>query len=67
MLYMIHLIFTDCSINYLFKKIIKMTAMYFAGCEGGASHSSVVIVDQDGNVLGEASGEGTNSCLIGKI
>ncbi|XP_066915069.1 N-acetyl-D-glucosamine kinase-like [Clytia hemisphaerica] len=39
--------------------------MYFGGCEGGASHSSVVITNKDGVILGEASGEGTNSCLIG--
>ena len=47
-------------------KLLEMT-MYFGGCEGGASHSKLVIVDQDSNVLGEASGEGTNSCLIGKL
>lgn len=40
---------------------------YFGGCEGGASHSSLVIVDESGNVLGESKGEGTNSCLIGKL
>ena len=41
-------------------------AIYYGGCEGGASHSSLVIVDQAGNVVGEASGEGTNSCIVGE-
>lgn len=39
--------------------------MYFGGCEGGATHSSLVIVDQNGEIVGEANGEGSNSCLIG--
>lgn len=38
---------------------------YFGGCEGGASHTVLVIVDSSGNILGEAEGEGTNQWLIG--
>ena len=38
---------------------------YFGGCEGGASHSKVVILDQDGNLLAQEEGEGTNQWIVG--
>jgi len=38
---------------------------YFGGCEGGASHSKLVIVDKNGKVLSQVVGEGTNQWLIG--
>jgi len=41
--------------------------MYFGGCEGGATHSTLVIVNQNGDVLAEVKGEGTNSCIIGNV
>ena len=41
--------------------------LYFGGCEGGASHSILVIVDQHGNIIGEAEGGGTNQFIIGKV
>ena len=41
--------------------------LYFGGCEGGASHSVLIIVDQEGNIVGEAEGYGTNQFLIGKV
>ena len=38
---------------------------YFGGCEGGASHSKVVILDQDGKLLAQEEGEGTNQWIVG--
>ena len=38
---------------------------YFGGCEGGASHSKVVILDQDGRLLAQEEGEGTNQWIVG--
>ena len=50
------------------KKICIMSLngkQYFGGCEGGASHSKVVILDQDGNLLAQEEGEGTNQWIVG--
>ena len=44
-----------------------LSEQYFGGCEGGGSNSIAVIVDSIGNILGEASGGGTNQWLIGRI
>ena len=58
--------------NYLFVikiyfqfRFNKMNANFFAGCEGGASHSTMVIVNDCGKVIAEIEGEGTNHWLIG--
>ena len=42
-----------------------MSSGYYAGCEGGASHSVLVLADAAGNILAEVKGEGTNQWLIG--
>ncbi|CAK1594252.1 unnamed protein product [Parnassius mnemosyne] len=39
--------------------------MYFGGVEGGATHSNLVICDQNGEVLGQAKGPGTNHWVLG--
>ncbi|XP_028158310.1 uncharacterized protein LOC114351337 [Ostrinia furnacalis] len=39
--------------------------MYFGGVEGGATHSNLVICDGTGQVLGTASGPGTNHWTLG--
>lgn len=38
---------------------------YYGGCEGGASQSTFVIIDGNGNIVAETKGEGTNQWLIG--
>ncbi|KAJ3644380.1 hypothetical protein Zmor_027045 [Zophobas morio] len=35
------------------------------GIEGGATHSNIIVLDSNGNVLGTATGPGTNHHLIG--
>ncbi|XP_065681811.1 N-acetyl-D-glucosamine kinase isoform X2 [Hydra vulgaris] len=42
-----------------------MGEYFFAGCEGGASHSVMIIVNQHGSIVAETEGEGTNHWLIG--
>lgn len=38
---------------------------YYAGCEGGASHSTLVLINEEGRIVAEVEGEGTNQWLIG--
>jgi len=38
---------------------------YYGGCEGGASHSTFVIINEAGRIVAEVEGEGTNQWLIG--
>jgi N-acetylglucosamine kinase-like BadF-type ATPase len=39
---------------------------YFAGIEGGATHSTCVIVGRDGTILGRSEGPQTNHFIVGK-
>ena len=39
---------------------------YFAGIEGGATHSTCVVVTRDGRILGRSEGPQTNHFIVGK-
>lgn len=39
---------------------------YFAGIEGGATHSTCVVVARDGRILGRSEGPQTNHFIVGK-
>ncbi|XP_022289763.2 N-acetyl-D-glucosamine kinase-like isoform X1 [Crassostrea virginica] len=43
-----------------------MTSRYFGGVEGGATHSKMVLMNENGTVLAWADGPSTNQWLIGQ-
>ncbi|KAK4876188.1 hypothetical protein RN001_012610 [Aquatica leii] len=42
-----------------------MANIIIGGVEGGATHTTVVLIDSDGNILSKARGPGTNHFLLG--
>ncbi|VDN60796.1 unnamed protein product [Dracunculus medinensis] len=53
-------------IGFIFsKQIYETTSKMFAGIEGGATQSKLVIIDGDGKTLGEWVTSGINICLDG--
>ena len=42
-----------------------MSELYFGGIEGGATHSKLVICDQNGSIISKVTGPGTNHWVVG--